>query len=245
MPYIRTENPSGVPSGQIYRIGDPYPPQGEEFLANVTNKATGKCIARNGGYSDGSEAPGADIYQWSCTDGDLSHMLAMIPVKDGWLIRSSVRINLCLQAHGTPSDNQGFQACDAGDDRQQWILQHVMQGTRALEVLVIKNRNTGMCLAHLGPDDGNIVILQRPCVSEVSTEWSINRLPPIGAKDCGNQRASFEVRNHETGLYVGDGDRPRIRGEASAMSLVPVGQSAHGCTVQIIGPLGRLHGDLG
>ncbi len=234
-------------SAQPHEIGDAYPSQGE-FLAKFVNQATGRCIARNGVQGDPNkyESPdpnnqASNIYQANCsTDrGDLSHTLILDPINDGWLIRSSVKINLCLQAKGSPSDDQHLAACSQeGDDRQQWIILRVLHA--APEVVVIKNRNTGMCLAHPPPpaDGSDIRIFQYQYVPDARTEWVIEKQPPIGDKDCHNQR-EVRIRNRETvSLYAGYGDqiRPRMGDAGPTMSLARAQQSAHGCTIEIVGP---------
>lgn len=237
-PYTGTRNPIGEPSAQTHEIGDDYLPQGEEFLAKVTNQATGRCIARNGIHSHPNNSErlsppqATNIYQWDCASGDLSHMLVLAPATNGWLIRSSVKINLCLAAYGTPSGNQVFQVCEPSDDRQQWRFQRVRPIDP--EVVVIRNRNTGMCLAHLG-DPKDIRILQRPCMANLAMEWTIEKQAPVGTEDC-RDHGNVRVRNRETGLYVSDGDRPRVGGAGATMSLIAVGRSAHGCTMQIVDP---------
>ncbi|MGH3825130.1 MAG: RICIN domain-containing protein [Pseudonocardiaceae bacterium] len=238
------------PLAQPHEIGGAYPSPDEEFLAQFENQATGRCLVRNSvlSHSDNSEIPGpipqgSDIYQGggACNTGPdpgLNEMLVLVPINGGWLLRSSVKINLCLQANGNPSDDQHLAVCSRGDDRQQWQIQ-VVQHTKS-EVVVIKNRNTGMCLAHNGTGPGDpgkpIAILQRPCILDAGMEWAMRKPFPIGDKDCRNQ-GSVKIRNHEKArLFVGDGDRPRMSGEGSMLSLATAGRSAHGCTMKIIGP---------
>jgi len=238
-----TVEPPRGPSTDERELGDVYVPQGEEFLAKLINQATNKCISRNGIYThpDASERVGENIYQWDCAsdnvwrwgpaDVQTGHIVALVPIPEGWLIRSSVKIGLCLAANGAPSDDQHFQACEPGDDRQQWILQRDQDVTS--DIVVIQNRNTRMCLAHPGGSD--IRIFQRPCMLAAATKWAIKRQSPVGTKDCRDQ-GSTRFRNHETSLYVADGDRPRMNDVGTTLTLRPTGQSAHGCAMHIVGP---------
>lgn len=155
------------------------------------------------------------------------------------MIRSSVKINLCLQAAGKPSDGQQFQFCDEGDDRQEWMLRSVQNADS--RVVLVRNRQTDLCLSHGGPPGGHPdhpaeFIHQRQCLPEAGMEWLIQKLPPVGARECPDRR-DIGIENHETGHYANRGDRNRpLMGTGGQMiSLAPAGQSVHGCTVQIVG----------
>lgn len=99
-----------------------------------------------------------------------------------------------------------------------------------------------LCLGHFGPPGGDPAhpaeeIRHQQCLPEDRTEWLIKRLPPVGARECPD-RLNVGIKNHDTKLYVNHGDRnrPLMGNEEKLISLVPAGQSAHGCTVQVIGP---------
>lgn len=235
------------PPARRHEIGDAYRSSGEEFLAQFVNQSSGKCIARNrvASHGDNAEIPGptqgADIYQYACSTGlDFAQTLVLVPLKDdSWMIRSSVKINLCLEAAGTPHDGQQFQFCNEGDDRQEWMLQSVRYADP--QVVLVRNRQTDLCLSHGGPPGGlpdspAEFIPQRPCLPELEMEWLIKTLPPVGARECPD-RQNIGIKNHETAYYVNPGDskRPLLETRGQMMSLEPAGQSVHGCTVQIFG----------
>lgn len=212
-------------------IGEDLPPE-DEFLAMVINQATGKCIARNGPYSHPTESERVgreEIYQWDCLNSDNpGHTVVLAPASDGWLIRSSIRIDLCLAADGAPGQYQHFQLCEQADERQRWRIRRISRGPVA-ETFVFQNHNTGMCLAHPGGDPATeIRIFQRACTPspEGTVEWAIKRHPPSGNTDCRDY-ADIQLRNHETDQNF-DAD--------STLSLTAVRRSAHGCTTFVIEP---------
>lgn len=223
----------------VHTIGDDYPAQ-DEFLAKVLNHATGRCLSRNGAFTHpgNSERIGENIYQWDCAGSDNpGHRLVFAPLSTGWQIRSSIRIDLCFAADGAPGNDGHFQLCQPQDDRQQWRLR-VVDGRS--DLVVIENRNTAMCLAHLGGVPHNAdQILQAACAQDSgNAEWTIERYPPPGGQNCADHPES-RVRNHETGFEIGDTDSATVRDSGAPISLAVAGRSAQGCLMRIIGPAAR------
>lgn len=263
--YGGTADPSPVPSMRPPEIGDAYPLPGVEFLAQFVNQSSGECIARNGigTHPTDSEIPrsevrggnnGADIYQYGCGTGagfkfDYPQVLVLVPLKDdSWMIRSSIKSKLCLQSDEKRQSAEKqdlyehMEICDEGDDRQRWMLQSV--GNAGSRIAVVRNRQTGRCLAHGGPPGGDPAyvssgeaIPQLECQPEAKVEWLIRELVPFGDKECRDQ-SNIGIKNREAGFYMNHGDpnRPRMGNQAQMISLTRGGRSAHGCTVQIAGP---------
>ncbi|HEV2781465.1 MAG TPA: ricin-type beta-trefoil lectin domain protein [Actinophytocola sp.] len=238
----RTDRPAVGAAG--VRIGGDYPHEAE-FVAKLVSRKTGKCVARNGAYShpDNSERLGEDIYQWDCAGSDNpGHTLVLAPLADGWIIRSSIRADLCLAADGAPGQEQHFQRCDPRDDRQQWRLRRV--GVRGSDTVLVENRNTGMCMAPQDGDPGrDIQIFQSPCTAapDGAVEWTIERYPSIADGGCGS-RSPGRLRNHESGLAVAAGDPPTLGEAGPLLALRPARKTAHGCARFIVGPDGSCLG---
>lgn len=249
--YGGAEDASRVPSVKPHEIGDAYPSPKEEFLAQFVNQSSGKCITRNmlGIHSD-AETEGADIYQYACptepdsTESDFlfPQALVLVPLRsDSWMIRSSIRSDLCVQSGGKPGKtSEDFQICKESDDRQEWVLRGVRNADP--EIALVRNRQSDRCLAHGGPPGGNPessaeAIFEIECQPEDRTEWLIKKLAPLGLKECRDQQI-IGIRNRETGNYVnyGDGNLPRMGNREQMISLTPAARSAHGCTVHITGP---------
>jgi hypothetical protein len=241
----------GVRGGDVRDLGIGRElPGDEEFLAYVVNLATDKCLSRNGAYThpNDSDTPGQGIYQWDCAGSDNpGHVVLLAPVAGGWHIRSSVRADLCLAADGGPGDEQHYQRCRPGDDRQLWRLRRVRG--KAPDTVVIENRDTGGCLAHQGGrPDQHIQIFQRDCrpLGHDDVSWSVEPYALPGRRPCG-EPVRGPMRNHETGRYLADEDQStsgeyRSASSVPVVSLVAAGESAHGCKVSIAGPSGTCLG---
>ncbi|QQQ74919.1 hypothetical protein IOD16_27895 [Saccharothrix sp. 6-C] len=229
----------GARGDAVTGLGDAFPGD-REFLAHVVNLATGKCLARNGAYThpDDSEKDGEDIYQWECADShNPGHFVVLAPVAGGdWEIRSSVRADLCLAADDEPETDQHFRACRPGDDRQRWGVRRIRG--RAPDAVVVENRGAGGCLAHQGGrPDVHIQVFRRDCrpFGQDEVGWSIRPYAMPGRRSCGEPWRG-PVRNNGTGRRLADGTG--TASTAPAVSIVAVGESAHGCRVSISGTPG-------
>ncbi|MFJ6672708.1 RICIN domain-containing protein [Actinosynnema sp. NPDC091369] len=233
----------GTRGGAVDHVGEAFPGE-REFLAHVVNLKTGKCLARNGVYTqpDDSESDGGDIYQWDCADShNPGHHVVPAPAGGGdWAIRSSVRADLCLAADDEPETDQHFRACRPGDDRQRWRVRRIRG--RAPDAVVVENRGTGGCLAHQGGrPDVHIQVFRRDCrpFGQDEVAWSIRPYAMPGRRSC-REPWRGPVRDNATGLHLTDGDGAahRAASAAPAVSVVAVGESAHGCRVTISGTPG-------
>ncbi|WP_141981657.1 RICIN domain-containing protein [Saccharothrix saharensis] len=233
----------GTGGGAVSGIGEAFPGD-REFLAHVINLKTGKCLARNGAYTqpDDSESEGGDIYQWECADShNPGHVVVLAPAGGGdWAIRSSVRADLCLTADDEPETDQHFHACRPGDDHQRWRVRRIRG--RAPDAVVVENRGAGGCLAHQGGrPDVHIQVFRRECrpFGQDEVGWSIRPYAMPGRRSCGEPWRG-PVRNNATGLHLTDSDGAahRTAATAPAVSVVALGESAHGCHVSISGAPG-------
>ncbi|MCE6993921.1 hypothetical protein LZG04_03710 [Saccharothrix sp. S26] len=172
-----------------------------------------------------------------CADSDNpGHHVVPAPAGGGWTIRSSVRADLCLTAAGEPDTDQHFQLCRPGDEHQSWRLRRIRG--QAPHVVVVENRGAGGCLAHQGgrPEE-HVQIFRRDCrpLADHDVGWSIRPYDLPGRRPCGELWRG-RVRNNGTGPHLADADQGAYQaGGASAVSIVAVGESAHGCEVSISG----------
>ncbi|MBN6037601.1 ricin-type beta-trefoil lectin domain protein [Amycolatopsis sp. 195334CR] len=209
-------------------IGGDYPAE-SEFVAKVINQRSGKCLSRNGIYSQDDENDaeyiGAGVYQWECAESDdePGHTVVLAPQQAGWAIRSSIKLDLCLAADGAPGQSQRFQACKPHDGRQRWRLRQVFDQVR--DVVAIENENTKQCLAFTDPDPKSISLVQAACLPGKAFEWEVRRYPGIGEQVCA-ERPAQRLRNHESGDHLD-------------VTLSTAPRSAHGCTSVVTDPSGR------